>query len=82
MVRPKNTASTTISIRLAPTTHSVWPLTFTRPSSKLASEKAGVREPSAPKNSRPSPTNAQCTATDTISSTSTLASARGWKASR
>ncbi len=44
----------------------------------IASENAGVREPSAPKNTRPRPVSAKCTPTDTISSTSTDASASGW----
>jgi len=39
---------------------------------------AGVREPSAPKNQRPSPSITKCSATDTMRSTSTLASANGW----
>ena len=53
-------------------------LTLTPPISNEADEKAGVRDPSAPKNQRPSPVSAKCTATETISSTSTLASASGW----
>ena len=39
---------------------------------------AGVREPSGPKNHNPSPVRTKCTATETIRSTSTLASAIGW----
>jgi len=42
-----------------------------------ADENGGVREPSAPKNHRPKPTIAKCKATETVSSTSTLASANG-----
>ncbi len=41
-----------------------------------------MREPSAPNITRPSPTSAKCTPTETISSTSVLASASGWYASR
>ena len=47
------------------------------PSSKRASENGVVREPSAPKNSKPAPTNTPCKATATISKISTEASARG-----
>jgi hypothetical protein len=42
---------------------------------KRWSQKLGLRKPSAPKKNRPSPTSAKCTPTETISSTSTLASA-------
>ncbi len=42
-----------------------------------AAENGGVREPSAPKNQSPSPVSAKWTPTETISSTSTLASAIG-----
>ena len=41
-------------------------------------ENGGVRDPSAPKKYRPSPVSAKWTATETISSTSTDASASGW----
>ena len=47
-----------------------------------ADENGGVREPSAPKNHRPRPRSAKCTATETIRSTSTEASAIGWYAMR
>ena len=47
------------------------------PSSKRASENGVVREPSAPKNSKPAPTSTPCNATATISKISTEASARG-----
>ncbi len=54
------------------------PDTATAPAWKRASVNAGVREPSAPKNTRPNPSMAKCTATETISSTSTDALASGW----
>ena len=41
-----------------------------------------MREPSAPKKNSPSPTSARCSATDTISRISTVASASGRYASR
>ncbi len=41
-----------------------------------------VREPSGPKNSRPSPDSRKCSASETISSTSTEASAIGWNTTR
>ena len=66
----------------ATTTRSVWPCSGAPASSKLMSVKAGVRDPSAPKNSNPSPISARCTATETINSTSTEALASGWKAMR
>jgi len=62
------------------TTSRLCTLTTTPDKSNEAAEKAGVREPSAPKNHSPSPVSAKCTATDTMSSTSTLASASGWYA--
>ena len=58
------------------------PLTFTSPKLNDALVNAGVREPSAPKNHRPRPSMTKCTATETISSTRTDASASGWYASR
>src|SRR5574344_2204217 len=47
------------------------------PSSKRASENGVVREPSAPKNSKPAPTSTPCKATATINKISTEASANG-----
>jgi hypothetical protein len=77
-VRPKKRYSARISAALAPSTHSVWPLTVSVPRSNRASLNGVVREPSAPKKSSPRPTSERCTATETISSTSTEASASGW----
>jgi hypothetical protein len=65
-----------------PTIHRVWNWTVVGPRSKPPSVKGGMRAPSAPKKYRPMPTIMKCTATDTISSSSTLASATGWKARR
>ena len=53
-------------------------LTITSPSWNDSLENGGVREPSAPKNQSPRPVSAKCTATETISSTNTDASASGW----
>ena len=55
----------------------VTPDDFNYSDSIIYLEKGGVREPSAPKNQRPRPVRVKWTATDTISSTSTLASASG-----
>ncbi|MNU01471.1 hypothetical protein D3C72_2448890 [compost metagenome] len=49
-----------------------------KPRSTCPLTNAGVRQPSAPKNTSARPMSAKCTATDTISSTSTVASASGW----
>ena len=77
-VRSKNWYSATISSTDTITTHSVCAETISGPSSRLNSLNAGVRWPSAPKNSNPRPTIAMCSATETISSTSTGAEAIGW----
>ena len=66
----------------ATTTSTVCPCSGAPASSKLMSVNGGVREPSAPKKSRPRPISARCTATETISRTSTEAPASGWKATR
>ena len=71
-----------ISAAEATTTSTVCPCSGAPASSKLISVKGGVREPSAPKKSKPRPISATCTATETISSTSTEALASGWKARR
>ena len=76
-VRPKKSASAPISATLVPTTSRLCTLMLTPPTENDADENAGVREPSAPKNHRPKPTIAKCSATETMSSTSTLASASG-----
>ena len=52
-----------------------WPDKVSAPVEKRASQKLGLRKPSAPKNTRPSPVSAKCVPTETISSTSTVASA-------
>ena len=77
MERSKNTNISTTSSTVTPTTTSDCPATGMPPMSSLASEKAGVREPSAPKKNSPSPTSTPCSATDTISRMSTLAWANG-----
>ena len=59
------------------TTRALCPLMVMSPSRNDALVNAGVREPSAPKNHRPRPSMAKCTATETIKSTSTEASANG-----
>ena len=53
----------------------VCPLSVSGPAEKRSSQKLGLRKPSAPKKYRPRPTSAKCTPTETISNTSTLASA-------
>ena len=82
MERPKNKNSNTTSTSVTPSTTSDCPVICSPPSSKRASENAGVREPSAPKNSKPRPTSTPCSATETISSVSTVASASGRNARR
>ncbi len=77
-VRSKNWYSPTMSRDETASTHSVCPLIMSGPRSKLASLNAGVRWPSAPKNSRPRPTIVICSATDTISRIKTGAEAMGW----
>ena len=60
-----------------------WPETV-KPSASWSEPLASgaVREPSGPKNSRPRPDSRKCSASETISSTSTDASAIGWKTTR
>ncbi len=67
-----------INATLVKTTSRLWMLTLIPPRSNEPDENAGVRDPSAPKNHKPSPVSARWTATETISSTRTLASASGW----
>ena len=74
--------SAMISTMLVTTTSRLCRLILNVPSAIDADANAGVRDPSAPKNHKPSPVSAKCTATDTISSTRTLASASGWYAIR
>ena len=52
-----------------------WPLSVSAPRLRRKSQNAGLRKPSAPKNSSASPVMAKCTPTDTIKSTSGVASA-------
>ena len=49
----------------------VWPESVSAPAEKRASQKLGLRKPSAPKKTRPRPVSAKWTPTETISSTST-----------
>jgi hypothetical protein len=77
-VRSKNSHSSTISAIELPTMISAWPLSVIGPSATRASQNDGLRKPSAPKNNSPRPVSAKCTPTETISSTSTDASARRW----
>ncbi len=56
-------------------TISVWPESVSGPAEKRSSQNGGLRKPSAPKKNRPRPVSAKCTPTETISSTSTVASA-------
>ena len=77
-VRSKNSQSATIRAIEATKMIIVWPESVSAPAAKRASQKLGLRKPSAPKNTRPRPVSAKCTPTETISSTSTVASARRW----
>src|SRR4030095_4443439 len=79
-VRPKKRYSAAINATLVSTTSRLCTLMVTPPTSNDADENGGVRDPSAPKNHSPRPVSTKWTATDTISSTSTLASAIGWEA--
>ncbi len=74
-LRSKNSHSPTISASEATKMMTVCPDSVSAPMEKRASQKLGLRKPSAPKKNSPSPTSAKCTPTETISSTSTLASA-------
>ena len=73
--RSKNRYRPAISTSEARKMINVCPASVTAPNEKRWSQKLGLRKPSAPKKYRPSPTSAKCTPTETISSTSTLASA-------
>ena len=66
----------------APTISRICALIVTPPTSNMAREIGSVRKPSGPKNSSARPEMAKCTATATISSTSTEASASGRNAMR
>src|SRR6218665_906254 len=79
--RPRISSSPS-SASVTPSTTSDWPEMAMPPNAQRASTNAGVRAPSAPKNSRPSPTSTPCSATATMSSISTEASASGRKARR
>ena len=74
-VRSKNRNSATISAIETRKMMIVWPDSESAPAEKRASQKLGLRKPSAPKKTRPRPVSAKCTPTETISSTSTVASA-------
>ena len=74
-VRSKNSHSATISATDARKMITVCPLSVSGPMLKRSSQKLGLRKPSAPKKNRPRPSSAKCTPTETISSTSTVASA-------
>ncbi len=58
-------------------THSDWPDTSIGPASKLDSVNAGVDTPSAPKQYSAIPISTKCSAMETISSGSIVASPRG-----
>ncbi|CFW37119.1 Uncharacterised protein [Bordetella pertussis] len=77
-VLPKNSHSATISSAQVATTNRLCADQVENPRSTCPLTNAGVRQPSAPKNTSASPINAKCTATDTISNTSAVASASGW----
>ena len=81
-VRSKNSHSSTISAAELPRMMTAWPLSVSGPRLKRASQNGGLRNASAPKNSSPRPVSAKCTPTETISSTSTDASASRWYANR
>ena len=76
-VRSNNTLNATINSNEQPITHNDCALAVSVPIVTVPSENAGVREPSAPNTSKPSPTITTCTATETISSINTDASASG-----
>ena len=76
-VLPKNSHRPTIRMAQVATTNRLWADQVMKPRSTWPLTNAGVRQPSAPKNTRARPVSAKCTATDTISSTSTVASASG-----
>ncbi len=76
--RSKNSQSKVISASEAAKIMMAWPDSVTGPRARRSSQKDGLRKPSAPKNSRPRPVMAKCTPTETISSTSGVASASDW----
>ncbi|MOA58530.1 hypothetical protein D3C78_1829450 [compost metagenome] len=75
---PKNTHKAMMSSAHVATTNRLCADQVMKPRSTCPLTNAGVRQPSAPKNTSARPMSAKCTATDTISSTSTVASASGW----
>ncbi|KAG1531007.1 hypothetical protein G6F50_016949 [Rhizopus delemar] len=77
-VLPKNSHRATISSAQVATTNRLCADQTMKPRSTWPLTNAGVRQPSAPKNTSARPIKAKCTATETISSTSTVASANGW----
>ncbi|MNN84499.1 hypothetical protein D3C81_2016660 [compost metagenome] len=77
-VLPKNSHKARISSAQVATTNRLCADQVMRPRSIWPLTNAGVRQPSAPKNTSARPISAKWTATETISSTSTVASARGW----
>src|SRR5690606_6931211 len=81
-VLPKNTHRATMSAAQVPSTKKVCADHVTGPMSTCPSTNGGVRQPSAPKKTSARPVMAKCSATEMMSSTSTLASATGWYTSR
>ena len=77
-VRSKKSQRATIRTIEATKMKIVCPESVSAPAEKRASQKLGLRKPSAPKKTRPRPVSAKWTPTETISSTSTVASARRW----
>ena len=77
-VRAKNCHSNTISASDTMKMMMAWPLMVSPARFTRMSQNEGLRKPSAPKNSRPRPVMAKCTPTETIKSTSALASASDW----
>ena len=76
-VKSKNRNSRPLNTSAAARISTVCPETCT-PAISIAIDVSGsVRTPSGPKNSRPSPTSAKCSATETVSNNRTEASAIG-----
>ncbi|MCY1545288.1 hypothetical protein D9M68_812230 [compost metagenome] len=76
--RSKYSQSMTIRATVAAKVMMAWPDSMTGPMVKRSSQNAGLRKPSAPKNSRPRPVMAKCTPTETISKTSGVALSSDW----
>ncbi|MNT66915.1 hypothetical protein D3C72_2050140 [compost metagenome] len=77
-VLPKNSHKATINSAQVATTNRLCADQVMNPRSTCPLTNAGVRQPSAPKNTSARPMSAKWTATETISSTRTVASANGW----